>query len=62
VKAVGYLKQCSSDWANYAEAVARYNKETFPLVISGDFSLKAMQAQVDRDIDLAMTPASQAPR
>ena len=62
VKAVGYLKQCSSRWANYAEAVARYNKETFPLVISGDFSLKAMQAQVDRDIDLAMAPASQAPR
>jgi hypothetical protein len=56
-KAVDYLKQCSSHWANYANAVARYNAETFPLVISGDFSLKAMQSQVDHDIELAMAPA-----
>jgi Glycosyl hydrolase family 20, domain 2 len=59
-KAVDYLKHCSSHWANYANAVARYNKEVFPLVISGDFSLKAMQTQVDHDIDLAMAPASPA--
>jgi hypothetical protein len=32
----------------------------FPLVIGGDFSLKAMQTQVHNDIDLAMTPASPA--
>lgn len=56
-QAVNYLKQCSSHWANYANTVARYNKEVFPLVISGDFSLKAMQSQVDHDIELAMAPA-----
>jgi hypothetical protein len=56
--AVNYLKQCSSHWANYASTVARYNKEVFPLVISGDFSLKAMQPQVDKDIELAMAPAN----
>jgi hypothetical protein len=54
--AVNYLKQCSSHWANYANTVAKYNKEVFPLVISGDFSLKAMQSQVDHDIQLAMEP------
>lgn len=56
-QAVNYLKQCSSHWVNYANTVARYNKEVFPLVISGDFSLKAMQPQVDHDIELAMDPA-----
>jgi hypothetical protein len=59
-KAVDCLKQGSFHWANYANAVARYNKEVFPLVISGDFSLKAMQTQVDHDIDLAIAPASPA--
>jgi hypothetical protein len=57
-QAVNYLKQCSSHWANYANTVAKYNKEVFPLVISGDFSLKAMQPQVDKDIALAMEPLS----
>jgi hypothetical protein len=59
VEAVNYLKQCSSHWNNYANTVAKYNKEVFPLVISGDFSLKSMQTQVDKDIELAMAPAPQ---
>jgi len=58
-QAVNYLKQCSSHWADYADTVARYNKEVFPFIISGDFSLKAMQSQVDKDIELALKPAPQ---
>jgi hypothetical protein len=54
--AVNYLKQCSSHWANYANTVAKYNKEVFPFIISGDFSLKGMQPQVDKDIELAQVP------
>lgn len=57
-QAVAYLKQCSSHWANYAGAVAKYNKESFQfIIISGLFSLKSMQPQVDHDIELAMGPA-----
>src|ERR1700676_1602270 len=41
-QAVDYLKQCSSHWANYANAAPKYNSEVVPLVISGDFSLKAI--------------------
>ncbi|MEI9945795.1 MAG: hypothetical protein WDN26_16440 [Chitinophagaceae bacterium] len=58
-QAVQYLKQCSSHWANYANTVAKYNKESFPFIItSGEFSLKDMQAQVDKDQELAMVTAS----
>ncbi|MDB4925003.1 hypothetical protein [Mucilaginibacter sp.] len=57
-QAVDYLKQCSSHWANYANAVGKYNKESFPFIItSGEFSLKAMQTQVDLDQQLAVNPA-----
>jgi hypothetical protein len=56
-QAVEYLKQCSSHWANYANAIGKYNKESFPFVItSGEFSLKGMQTQVDHDQELAMGP------
>ena len=58
-QAVNCLKQCSSHWTNYANTVAKYNKEIFPLVISGDFSLKAMQQQVDQDIELAQVANKQ---
>lgn len=58
-QAVEYLKKCSSHWHNYADAVAKYNKESFQfIIISGLFSLKGMQPQVDNDIQLAMADAS----
>lgn len=56
-EAVDLLKKCSEHWKNYALTVAKYNKESFPFIIARDeFSLKAMQVQVDKDIELANVP------
>jgi hypothetical protein len=54
-QAIEYLKKCSSHWANYANALGKYNKESFPFIITSEpFSLKNMQKQVDKDLELAM--------
>ena len=46
-------------WKNYANTLAIYNKESYPFIIAKDeFSWKAMQSQVDKDIELANAPSA----
>lgn len=53
-EAVGCLTRCKQWWANYANALAKYNIETMPFHTSTDFSWKALQKDVDADIEKAM--------
>ncbi len=58
-EAIELLKICSDHWKNYASTLAIYNKESYPFIIARDeFSWKAMQSQVDKDIELANAPSA----
>jgi hypothetical protein len=52
--AVTYLTQCKQWWMNYANALAKYNKELMPFHTSTDFSWKGFQKNTETDIVLAL--------
>jgi len=53
-EAIEILEKCSSHWRKYTEAMTKYNTDPFLFSISSEgYSWKAMQVQVDKDIELA---------
>lgn len=52
-QAVKYLTGCKRWWLNYTSALAKYNKDEMPFHTLANFSWKAFQKDVEKDIVLA---------